>query len=125
MSHLNTKSCCGHTFTAQDIKSPLMSQKEALGTNDPHLYGGNAQRFAYTQCPECEKEYILWLKRQAPSYKVLTISHKNGEDADNDEADFDKMNAKQLRKYLNDKGVSFFKGAKEEELRELAKETER
>ena len=68
MNHLKTTQCCGHTFTANDIKGRLMSQQEALGTNDPHLYGGNVERFAKTECPNCGKEYIMWMKRQSPNF---------------------------------------------------------
>jgi hypothetical protein len=74
MIHLSRTTCCGHQFTAQDIKGRLMSQQEALGTNDSHLWGGNAERFARTECPECGTKYIMWLKRQAPNYRVLTLS---------------------------------------------------
>ena len=135
MTHLNRKTCCGHTFTARDIQGRLMSQQEAFGTNDPHLYGGNAQRFAETQCPVCHTPYILWLKRQAPSFKVLTISEhprakppdkKNEVEASNENAsespNFDDMDAKELRQWLKSRGVKFFVGAPEDELRELAKQ---
>lgn len=74
MEHMGTTKCCNHTFTAKDIKPPLMKQQQALGTNDPHLYGGNAKTFASAECPECNEPYILWMKPQSPNYKVLTIS---------------------------------------------------
>lgn len=72
--HLQTTKCCNHIFTSSDIIAPLMSQEQALGTNDVHLYGGHAKRFAKTKCPECGKEYIMWLKPKSGTYKVLTIS---------------------------------------------------
>lgn len=72
--HLNTTRCCNHTFTAKDIQGRIMSQKEALGTNDLHLFGGNVKRFADTECPECGKKYLLWLKPEKNSYTVKTIS---------------------------------------------------
>ncbi|OMF47712.1 hypothetical protein [Paenibacillus amylolyticus] len=74
MDHMRTTKCCNHTFTAKDIKPPLMKQQQALGTNDPHIYGGNAKVFAAAECPECNEQYILWMKQQSPNYKVLTIS---------------------------------------------------
>lgn len=74
MEHMMTTKCCNHTFTAKDIKPPLMKQQQALGSNDPHLYGGNAKVFAGTECPECGEHYILWMKQRSPNYKVLTIS---------------------------------------------------
>lgn len=80
--HLNTKQCCGHEFTANNIKGRLMSQQEALGTNNFHLWGGNAKKFAETVCPVCEKEYLMWLKPQGGNYRVLTISNLS---SDNEE----------------------------------------
>lgn len=74
MDHLQTTKCCDHTFTFQDLKGRVMGQLEALGTNDPKLYGGNAKRFGRAECPNCGKSYIMWLKPKSPSYKVLTIS---------------------------------------------------
>lgn len=74
--HLHTTKCCNHTFTANDIQGRLMTQEEALGTNDVNLYGGNVKSFAKTTCPECGKEYLLWLKPQSGTYQVLTISKK-------------------------------------------------
>lgn len=81
MKHLNTTKCCDHTFTANDIDGRLMSQKEALGTNDVHLYGGHAERFAYANCPQCSKRYVMWMKRKAPNFRILTISEvESGEE---------------------------------------------
>lgn len=74
MQHLQRTKCCNHTFTAKDIIPPIMKQKEALGTNHHHLYGGNAKSFAKAKCPECGKPYMLWMKAQSPNYKILTIS---------------------------------------------------
>jgi len=78
MNHLNTVSCCGHTFTAQDIKPPLMTAEKAFGKKE-RMYGGRATWFANANCPECGKEYVLWLEPKAPNYRVLTISEKADE----------------------------------------------
>ena len=74
--HLQKIQCCNHTFTASDIQGPLMSQAQVFGKREHQLYGGNAKRFANTTCPECGKGYILWLKQQGQTWKVLTISEK-------------------------------------------------
>jgi hypothetical protein len=79
MNHLNTVSCCGHTFTAQDIKPPLMTAEKAFGTRE-RMYGGRAKWFANANCPECGKEYVLWLEPKAPNYRVLTISERESEE---------------------------------------------
>lgn len=63
--------CCNHTFTAKDVKPPLLRQQQALGTDEKHLLGGRAERFSKTECPECGKEHILWLKGEANTYRVL------------------------------------------------------
>ncbi|RAV22210.1 hypothetical protein DQG23_04460 [Paenibacillus contaminans] len=75
--HLNTTQCCNHTFTGSDIKGRLLNQINLFGTDDKHLYGGNVKRFAETSCPECGKEYYLWLKQKGQTWRVLTISDKN------------------------------------------------
>ncbi len=74
MEHLNTTQCCNHTFTFSDIQGRVLNQKDALGTTQHKLYGGNAKYFARTQCPECSKKYIMWLMPKSPNYRVLTIS---------------------------------------------------
>lgn len=74
MNHLQRTTCCNHHFTANDIQPPIMKQREALGTNEPHLYGGNAKSFAKTTCPECGKRYLMWMKPKSPNYKILTLS---------------------------------------------------
>ncbi|PWV90255.1 hypothetical protein DFQ01_14431 [Paenibacillus cellulosilyticus] len=72
--HLNTKKCCDHVFDVADIKPPLLRQPEVFQTVDPNLYGGNAQRFTEATCPQCEKDYYLWLKQEGQSWRILTIS---------------------------------------------------
>ncbi|MEK4263674.1 hypothetical protein [Paenibacillus sp. FSL L8-0499] len=77
MEHLNRTTCCDHTFTFQDIQGRVLTQQQALGTNQHKLYGGNAKYFAKTQCPSCSKAYLMWLMPKSPNYKVLTISEDN------------------------------------------------
>jgi hypothetical protein len=69
VEHLNTTRCeCGHTFTAKDIKPPLIK------VNDHRMFGGNVKRQSAAQCPGCEKTYLLWLKPEHNTYTVKTIS---------------------------------------------------
>lgn len=109
--HLGTTQCCNHTFTAKDIQGRLMSQQEALGTNDVHLYGGNAKRFSNTICPECGTEYILWLKPEGGSYRVLTISRRKQPENTGDSSEInpdeplESMNIYALRKLATAKGI--------------------
>jgi len=51
-----------------------MSQQEALGTNDVNLYGGNVKKFAKARC-ECGKKYLLWLKPEYNTFRVITMSN--------------------------------------------------
>lgn len=74
MKHLGRTTCCGYQFTANDIQGRLMNQQEAIGTNDPHLWGGNVHRFANTECPHCRKRYLMWLKIHPPNFRVVTLS---------------------------------------------------
>lgn len=68
MEHLNTTVCeCGHSFSAKDIKPPLIK------VNDPKLYGGNVKRQSPVECPGCGKKYLLWLKPERNTYTVKTI----------------------------------------------------
>ena len=125
--HMNTTMCCTHTFTPADIKPPLMNQRQALGTNDPKLYGGNAKWFSRAVCPDCEQPRLLWLMPRPKGYKVLTISALEAPEAMDDEGqppiDVETADKDQLRAYLKARNVSFFNGASEEQLRELARGT--
>ncbi|MEC0265142.1 hypothetical protein [Paenibacillus anseongense] len=82
--HLHTKQCCNHEFTAKDIIPPLMNQEQALNQkHDPNLYGGNVKKFAQAVCPECGKNYLLWLKPDKQgSWDVITISNYEVIDVD-------------------------------------------
>jgi hypothetical protein len=122
--HLGTISCCTHEFTAADIKPPIMTQKQAFGTYDGNLYGGNAQRFAKAVCPDCERSYLLWLQPKGGSYRVLTISVIESEKpAETVQIDVQTADKAQLKAYLKEKNVQFFNGLPEEKLRELVMET--
>lgn len=124
MQHLGTISCCTHTFTAADITPPLMTQNQAFGTYDGNLYGGNAQRFAKAVCPDCERSYLLWLQPKGGSYRVLTISAlESVEPAEKVQIDVQTADKAQLKAFLKEKGVTFFNGATEDQLRELVIET--
>lgn len=74
MKHESRTTCCTHKFSANDIQGRLMNQMDAFGYEENNLYGGNAERFAHATCPECKTKYVMWLKRQSPSFRVLTIS---------------------------------------------------
>lgn len=121
-NHLSTVMCCTHKFTPADIRSKLMTQREALGTNDQKLYGGNAKWFARAVCPDCERSYLLWLMPVPRGYKVLTISavEQPEHDTDDIQIDLETATKDQLRAFLKQRNVSFFNGASEEQLRELA-----
>lgn len=128
IKHLSTTRCCSHEFTKQDIIAPLLTAKQALGTNE-RLYGGNAKWFARGKCPECSREYMLWLMPVPRGYKVLTISEIEGQgqeqeqEQDDESISVETATKEQLRAFLRQRGVSFFNGASEEQLRELVTAT--
>jgi len=118
MNHLNRTTCCNHQFTANDIKGKLMNQKEALGTNDPHLWGGNVQRFAYTTCPKCNKKYLMWLKISPPSFKVMTLSAVETKVIPSpDDRDA-------LKAWLDDKGIEYARNLSTDKLYEKVLESQ-
>jgi len=119
MMHLNRTTCCGHQFTANDIKGRLMNQKQALNTNEPNLWGGNAERFAYTSCPKCQREYVMWLKIQPPNYRVLTLSDKPGSKREGLPSPDDR---EALKSWLDDKGIEYAKNLSNEKLYEKVNE---
>lgn len=119
MQHLGKTKCCGHCFTANDIQGKLMSQQEALGTNDVHLYGGNAKRFANATCPTCDTKYIMWLKPEGGSYRVLTISKAPESEPEGDGLEF--MNMLALRKMASEAGIKDYTKLKKMELVEQLK----
>lgn len=104
-----------------------MRQKEALGTNDPNLYGGNVTIFAETECPECQTPYMLWMRPECQSYKIVTISSiepKEAVEAPDDEPDapdFDAMDKAALRAFLDKHEIPYTPQSGEDRLRELAK----
>lgn len=126
--HLNRITCCSHTFTSRDIQSRLMSQKQALGTNDPNFYGGNVTTFAEAECPECKTPYLLWMRPDGQTYKVITMSSMEPQESieapDDDQdipPDFNAMNKSQLREFLDKHEIQYTPQSGEERLRELAK----
>ena len=75
--HLNTIHCkCGYEFTKQNIKPPLIGAAQAIGKKQKNFYGGNVDKFCEANCPDCDKEYLLWLKQIGQTWKVITISAK-------------------------------------------------
>ncbi len=121
--------CCDHTFTARDIKVPMMNQMKALGTNDHRLYGGNAKSFSFADCPECRKRYVLWLKPEHNTYRVLTISLREDVEQPQEETEkvanmdtsrFNGMDKTQLRAFLDSKEIEYVPQWGEPRLRELA-----
>lgn len=122
MQHLQRTTCCDHEFTPTDIKPPLVSAQQAFDTQE-RLYGGNAKWFARASCPDCGRQYWLWLMPIPRGYKVLTISAVEGQDEQDEPFDIETADKAQLRKYLNRKGIAFFNGASEDQLRELARGT--
>jgi hypothetical protein len=58
---LTTKCECGHQFGASDIKPPLFSVAKVTGVNDPGFYGGIVKKCSKAKCPQCGKEYYLYL----------------------------------------------------------------
>lgn len=107
------KECCGYEFTRKDIKPPLMNAYQALGTREKKLFGGHAKYFSRTRCPTCEREYILWLKPEFNSYRVLgatpveSSKTKTLPNPDDREA---------IKAWLDERNVQYFKGAKTEML---------
>lgn len=74
MKHLQRTTCCDHTFTANDIQGRIMSQREALGSYDPKLYGGTVKQFAKAECPACQTPYMLWMYPKGRNYHIVTMS---------------------------------------------------
>lgn len=61
---------CGHEFTLQDIKN--------LGRiNQDGFYGNIVKHYSKTECPNCKKETILFLKQKGQTWKIIDIANKN------------------------------------------------
>jgi len=130
VTHLNTTTCCNHTFTARDIRPPLKNARATFGAGNDRLWGGHAQWFSESACPECGQKYILWLQPIAHSYKVLTISAVGKREpppqsapAAAEEKPFDVETASrdELRAFLRERQIRFFGGASDEQLREVVR----
>ena len=63
---LNSKTCCGYEFTANDITKIEINK-------DYKFYGGRVQYYTVTQCPKCHKEVVLMLEAYDNSYRVIDI----------------------------------------------------
>ena len=112
--HLSTKTCCDYEFTAKDIIPPLMSQKQAVSSQERHLYGGTVTRFSNAKCPVCETEYVLWLKPVRGSYGVVTISKQR------EQEDINTMDKQALQAYIKSHNGQYDARWGEEKLREYA-----
>lgn len=127
VSHLNTTKCCGHTFTAKDIRPPLRNAKATFGNSAGRLWGGHAQWFSEAACPECGRKYRLWLQPVAHTYKVLTISAVDAPPGNASAAaegkpfDVETATRDELRAWLKEHEIKYFGGASDEQLRELVR----
>lgn len=97
--HLSTRMCCGHLFTAEDIKPPLLTQRDVFGQHDVNLYGGNVHRFSNAECPKCGKACLLWLNQCGQTWRVLTISDR--EQAEEAQADAPPIKRQQTRREVH------------------------
>ena len=64
---LNSKTCCGYEFTANDITKIEINK-------DYKFYGGRVQYYTITKCPKCHKEVVLLLEAYDNSYRVIDIA---------------------------------------------------
>lgn len=65
----NRKTCdCGHEFTNQDVKPPIVMNK------DYRYYGGRVECYTRAICPECGQEYYLLLESYDNKYRVIDIA---------------------------------------------------
>lgn len=112
--HENTTQCCNHTFTVKDVKPPLLKQRQALSTQQRGLFGGRIDRFSKAECPECQKEYLLWLEQIRNGWKVITISKVHTKD----DSLPDKNDRQAIKDYLDSKGIEYHKQTKTELLYE-------
>ena len=74
MNNLLTTVCgCGHRMCAEDIKTPIIK------CGDPKFYGGRVTAFSDTECPECGKEYKLYIAPSNQTWDVIDME-KRGEE---------------------------------------------
>jgi hypothetical protein len=124
MQHLNTRQCeCGHIMTVHDKTGRLEPTKQN------GLYGGNVKAFADGKCPNCDKQYKLWLRQHRNSWDVVTLSTdasevpakavaaENGDDLD----EFDSMDRDELKAWLEGLEVEYTANWGEKRLRELCR----
>lgn len=61
---------CGHEFTLQDMK-------DLKRINQDGFYGNIVKHYSQTECPNCKKETILFLKQVGQTWKIIDIANKN------------------------------------------------
>jgi len=70
ITNLRTIICqCGHAFSTEDVRPPLLTMQAALGYYQKGFYGGNIQRFSKAKCA-CGREYVLYLKQIRQGWQV-------------------------------------------------------
>lgn len=70
----NSNKCsCGHEFTYNDIKPPIIQNK------DYNYYGGRVKYYVEAICPDCNKKLYLLLENynNRDKYKVIDIAEEN------------------------------------------------
>ena len=60
----STKCDCGHEFEARELE-------ELKRINQDGFYGNIVKHYGHATCPNCGKKYILLMKQQGQTYKVI------------------------------------------------------
>jgi len=112
--------CCSYKFTAKDIKPPLVTQQQVFGKYDPNLLGGRVKRFSKARCPECGREWLLWLKPVHQSYEVAKVTPL--EPPKNKGTQLEDMGINELRKLAKEVGIKSYVKYTKAELIEMLKQ---